>query len=193
MEHVLKDIPIQYEFFPAVYGKEIKNIDTVYDKRRALKTIKRELNPGEIGCALSHRAIYKKMIDENIRQALILEDDIKILPHFFEVYQVLSSLDVGNKIILLGTDAKKRMRAIWKKKLTDTHAMYLVLNNYTGTYGYVMGLKAAKKIYGQSEKVFVEADRWKYYRRCSSLWLVAPSIIGINEAFRSEIGDTLRH
>ena len=193
METLLKEVSIEYEFFPAVYGKEIKNLDEVYDKERALKTIKRELNLGEIGCALSHRAIYKKMIDENIRQALILEDDIEILPHFFEVYQVLSSLDVGNKIILLGTNATKRKKMIWKKKLTDTHSMYLVLNSYAGTYGYVIGLKAAKKIYGHSDKVFLTADEWKYYRRLSQIWLVSPSIVRAKEIFLSEIGDTLRH
>jgi glycosyl transferase family 25 len=37
------------------------------------------LTPGEIGCALSHRAIYEKMRDENILFAFILEDNIVFL------------------------------------------------------------------------------------------------------------------
>lgn len=187
METLLKNVSIEYEFFPAVYGKEIKNLDEVYDKERALKARKHELTVGEIGCALSHRAIYKKMIDENIRQALILEDDIEILPHFFEVYKALSSFDVGNKIILLGTNATKRKKMIWKKKLTDTHSMYLVLNSYAGTYGYVIGLKAAKKIYEHSDKVFLTADEWKYYRRLSQIWLVSPSIVKSTDALFGSI------
>lgn len=187
METLLKEVSIEYEFFPAVYGKEIKNLDEVYDKERALKARKHELTVGEIGCALSHRAIYKKMIDENIRQALILEDDIEILPHFFEVYKALSSFDVGNKIILLGTNATKRKKMIWKKKLTDTHSMYLVLNSYAGTYGYVIGLKAAKKIYEHSDKVFLTADEWKYYRRLSQIWLVSPSIVKSTDALFGSI------
>ena len=193
MQNILQGIPITYEFFPAVYGKEIKNIDEVYDEKESLRILKRKLNMGEIGCALSHRLIYKKMIDENISQALILEDDVSLLPDFYPVYRALSGKRIGNKVILLGTTVTKRMKKIWKEKLTDTHSMYLVLNNYPGTYGYVIGLDAAKKIYYHNEKVFIEADRWKYYRRFSQIWLVAPSVVTVNEVFPSEIGSYLRH
>ena len=193
MQKILQDIPIAYEFFPAVYGKEIKNIGEVYDENKSLRILKRKLNIGEIGCALSHRLIYKKMIDENIPQALILEDDVSLLPDFYPVYRALSGKRIGNKVILLGTNVTKRMKKIWKEKLTDTHSMYLVLNNYTGAYGYVIGLEAARKIYSQTEKVFVESDKWKYYRRFSQIWLVSPSAVTVDEVFPSEIGSYLRH
>ncbi|MEL3901411.1 MAG: glycosyltransferase family 25 protein [Treponema phagedenis] len=193
MEKILAPLSIEYEFFPAVYGKALKNIEDVYDAALAQKRIKRQLNSGEIGCAASHRAIYKKMIDENISQALILEDDIHILPAFFEVYTALSNVHIGNKVVLLGTTATKPMKKLWKKKLWNNYAMYLVLNNYGGTYGYVIGLEAAKKIYFHHEKVFIQADNWKYYRRLSPIWLVSPSIVAAEELFPSEIGDELRH
>lgn len=193
MQNILQDIPITYEFFPAVYGKEIKNIGEVYDENKSLRILKRKLNIGEIGCALSHRLIYKKMIDENIPQALILEDDVSLLPDFYPVYMALSGKRIGNKVILLGTNVTKRMKKIWKEKLTDTHSMYLVLNNYTGAYGYVIGLEAARKIYSHTEKIFVESDKWKYYRRFSQIWLVSPSAVTVDEVFPSEIGSYLRH
>lgn len=193
MQNLLKDIPIDYEFFPAVYGKSITNIEQFYDSKLAEKRAKRQLNVGEIGCALSHKAIYKKMIDENISQALILEDDISFLPNFFEVYTVMSQFNVGNKVVLLGTTAKKPMKKVWKKNLFNSYSMYLVLNSYGGTYGYIIGLEAAKRIYYHNEKVFIEADKWKYYRRLSQIWLVSPSIVEVNEVFPSEIGDDLRH
>jgi len=193
MQELLKDMPIDYEFFPAVYGRNIENINEVYNSELAQKKAKRQLNVGEIGCALSHKAIYKKMIDENISQALILEDDISFLPNFFKVYTAFSKISIRNKIVLLGTLAKKKIKKIWKKKLTEECSMYLVLNNYGGTYGYIIGLDAAKKIYYHNEKVFTVADNWKYYRRFSQIWLVSPSIVTVNEFFPSEIGDDLRH
>ena len=193
MQDILKNIPIQYAFFPAVYGKEIKNIDEVYDSKKTLKILHRVLNAGEIGCALSHRLIYKKMIDENMAQALILEDDVSLSPDFYSVYRALSEEHIGNKIVLLGTTVTKRMKKVWRKKLTATHSMYLVLNNYPGTYGYVIGLEAAKKIYYHNDKVFLQADNWKYYKKFSQLWLVSPSIVLADEMFPSEIGSYLRH
>ena len=193
MQDILKGIPIDYEFFPAVYGRNIENISEVYDSELAQKKSKRQLNAGEIGCALSHKAIYKKMIDENIPQALILEDDISLSSDFYSVYKALSEIKIGNKIVLLGTMSTKKKWKIWKNQLTADHSMYLVLNNYGGTYGYVIGLDAAKKIYYHNKKVFIEADKWKYYRRFSQIWLVSPSVVTVDEIFPSEIGDELRH
>ncbi|UTC92799.1 glycosyltransferase family 25 protein [Treponema denticola] len=193
MQDILKGIPIDYEFFPAVYGKSITNIDQFYDSKLAEKRAKRQLNVGEIGTAISHKNIYKKMIDENIEQALILEDDVTFLDGFIDVYKKIEKINVGNKIILLGTIVKKKIKKMWKKKLTSEHSMYLVLNNYAGAYGYIIGLDAAKKIYYHNKKVFIEADKWKYYRRLSQIWLVSPSVVTVDEIFPSEIGDELRH
>ena len=193
MQDLLKDIPIDYEFFPAVYGKSITNIDQFYDSKLAEKKAKRQLNVGEIGTAISHKNIYKKMIDENIEQALILEDDVTFLDGFIDVYKKIEKINVGNKIILLGTIVKKKIKKIWKKMLTPEHSMYLVLNNYAGAYGYIIGLEAAKRIYYHNKKVFIEADKWKYYRRLSQIWLVSPSVVTVDEIFPSEIGDDLRH
>lgn len=193
MQNLLNDIPIDYEFFPAVYGKSITNIEQFYDSILAEKKAKRQLNVGEIGTAISHKNIYKKMIDENIEQALILEDDVTFLDGFIDVYKKIEKINVGNKIILLGTIVKKKIKKMWKKKLTSEHSMYLVLNNYAGAYGYIIGLDAAKKIYYHNKKVFIEADKWKYYRRLSQIWLVSPSVVTVDEIFPSEIGDELRH
>ena len=137
--------------------------------------------------------IYKKMIDENIEQALILEDDVTFLDGFIDVYKKIEKINVGNKIILLGTIVNKKIKKIWKKKLTAEHSMYLVLNNYAGAYGYIIGLDAAKKIYYHNKKIFIEADKWKYYRRLFQIWLVSPSVVTVDEIFPSEIGDELRH
>ena len=48
-------------------------------------TVNDQLTAGELGCALSHLRIYKKMIDEKIETALILEDDCELLPAFKDI------------------------------------------------------------------------------------------------------------
>jgi GR25 family glycosyltransferase involved in LPS biosynthesis len=42
------------------------------------------LTPGGIGCALSHRAVWQRIVDENLDHVLILEDDIRINDDFYE-------------------------------------------------------------------------------------------------------------
>ena len=56
----MKKTNLQYEFFDAVSGKDIKNIEEVYDHEYAVTKAGGSLNLGEIGCAMSHLLIYKK-------------------------------------------------------------------------------------------------------------------------------------
>jgi len=47
---------------------------------------KKDLNSGEIGCIQSHRALYKKIIDNKIDKAFILEDDALFCENFNEIF-----------------------------------------------------------------------------------------------------------
>lgn len=41
-----------------------------------------EIGRGEIACFLSHRALWRRMVEEGLDQALILEDDVALAPGF---------------------------------------------------------------------------------------------------------------
>jgi len=58
---------IDYEFFYGVYGKDLD--PTPYRQAGS------RLTRGQLSCALSHYNIYKKIVDDDIQNALILEDD----------------------------------------------------------------------------------------------------------------------
>jgi hypothetical protein len=76
----LNSLGIDFEFFDAIDGKEIQNVNP-------------NLNHGEIGCILSHLEIYKKSISDGIGDYLIIEDDCEfhlMLNHLFsEFYKQL--------------------------------------------------------------------------------------------------------
>ena len=46
------------------------------------------LRPGEIGCFLSHRSCWRRMLDEGTAAALILEDDIELEDGFHEGFEL---------------------------------------------------------------------------------------------------------
>lgn len=60
----------------------VEQIAEVYQPRLHTPHYPFKLRPGEIGCFLSHRRIWQKMVDESIPRLLILEDDIEMLPNF---------------------------------------------------------------------------------------------------------------
>lgn len=73
---------IGFEFFYGTdkneLGEERIRQEYRYDKRNSL-AVRRyfpPLNSGEIACSLSHRMIYKAMVDNNWKRVLILEDDV---------------------------------------------------------------------------------------------------------------------
>lgn len=53
------------------------------------KTFFPRYTPGELGCALAHRAAYEFVAEKNLEHALIIEDDVEIrIDKFFETVKV---------------------------------------------------------------------------------------------------------
>jgi GR25 family glycosyltransferase involved in LPS biosynthesis len=89
MERQLAGPGIAYEFVRAVDGHD-EAVDHECDDALAEREWGVALNRGEKGCALSHRLIYERMLDEDIPIALVLEDDAVLHPSFLAVAQALA-------------------------------------------------------------------------------------------------------
>lgn len=80
VQKILSKLGINFEFYDAIMGVDLSDeeVNAVYDEQLALKhkTNKRPLSKPELGCALSHINIYKKIVSENLENAFIFEDDI---------------------------------------------------------------------------------------------------------------------
>ncbi len=75
----LRALHMPFSVVEAVDGSRLTPEDLrVYSRARALEFSKRELTPGEIGCALSHARMWERMIRECIPEVLIFEDDVWI-------------------------------------------------------------------------------------------------------------------
>jgi glycosyl transferase family 25 len=46
--------------------------------------------PATVGCFLSHRNAWKRVVDEDLRSALILEDNAEFAPDFHEMVDAIS-------------------------------------------------------------------------------------------------------
>lgn len=76
-----------------------------YDPARARRVDRfdRELNPGQLGCALSHRKIYEDMVREGWRRVLVLEDDVvPRLADLAHAAAALAELPEGWELAYLG-------------------------------------------------------------------------------------------
>lgn len=88
MQQQLAHYRLNYEFFTAIEGECLSDeMLSWYDDNLREKTrwFPRELKKNEIACAISHLLIYEKLIKENIKAAIILEDDAVINDDFYEI------------------------------------------------------------------------------------------------------------
>ncbi|MBF0548721.1 MAG: glycosyltransferase family 25 protein [Candidatus Riflebacteria bacterium] len=105
MSEQLDSLGISFEFMEAIDGENL-SIEEVKIKhgleRSGSYVYKRSLCKGEIGCALSHFQIYRKIVAENIEVACILEDDASLSADFAEMldYHLVKSYEW--EILLLG-------------------------------------------------------------------------------------------
>jgi len=89
LEHVrriMAECTLEYHRFDAIDGRQLTDaaIDKVYRRGFHQPSYPFDLTRGEIGCFLSHRSVWKKIAEGDSPGALVLEDDIEILPGFGE-------------------------------------------------------------------------------------------------------------
>lgn len=137
-----------YSFITAVNGKELDN--SIISKCRSWlqRAIYREgfLGSSEIGCALSHLKIYKKIVDENLEGALIFEDDV-----FFEKKIDLESIikdaiALGkDKPIVLRLGGEVRAKK-YKEFSLNGRSFIFAKNDCLGAYAYYINNRAANNL-----------------------------------------------
>ena len=162
MINEMKKTNLEYEFFDAVNGKNIRNIDEIYLREESFKKIRKILTYGEIGCAMSHLLIYKKMIDENIEQALILEDDIIVSNDFKRIFNEL-------------------LKKIYRQTVASKYSLVKIFDSGYGTYGYIIDNAAARVIYSMNYPVLYEADRWNVFWKFIDIYVLLPYIINYDK------------
>lgn len=100
--------------------------------------------PGELACALSHSLIWKKMIDKDIEQAIILEDDVRpVEPYEKPISETVEFADGVDMSLLSGADKSYNFGDDICRpcvKIGKEDQLFFA----HGTYGYAITKKAAK-------------------------------------------------
>ena len=100
------------------------------------------LTKGAIGCALSHRKAYEKIINDNIDAALILEDDITIDSLFNKKLQTLrENIPEDYDILFIGYH-----NTSLKHFNPQINEYYLKPKKLYGLFGYIVTNEGARKL-----------------------------------------------
>lgn len=161
MERQLEELGItNYEFFSAIDGRDLSDEELqkyVYDYPACQLTL------GEIGCALSHYYLYKKIVENNEKSALILEDDINLSESFSDGLEIIEQIMQSPKAKVLVMGLLNRVRNKPRKVGWGDYQEYPVISAY-GTYGYAINQSGAKNLLHHLLPIRYEADMFRYFQ-----------------------------
>ena len=110
MQRQLDGLGLPFRFFDAVDGSKMTAMELMDAAPKGGINYCGQLTPGEIGCALSHLAVIRKIAEGEHEYAAVIEDDVFVLPEArkFLDEQYLRSLPPFDILQLVGNHTKKR-------------------------------------------------------------------------------------
>lgn len=192
-------------YFPASDFRNISDseLDKLMDIEKLFnnKNYNRKLTGGEIGCADSHREIYKYMEGNNIPFALILEDDVlpqKKWEHKLEkIIADLKSIDNDVSFVCnIGIDYYRSVpqKIIFRKLFPLRVFRTIRLVDFTKTnlwltHSYFINLAGAKNLLNNYNRHQTTCDDWKFFCLDKSLdyVFISECIFTQNQTLESNI------
>lgn len=163
----LNNLGLSFQFFDAVYGKDLSNNDLEkIDREFSIERFgrKKSLTLGEIGCAISHIKLYHYMVEHNIYKAIILEDDAIVSLYFKEIISAALG-KLPNKAEILFLDHGKAKIFPFTRNLPERYrlARYLKPSKnskraISRTTAYLITLDGAKKLLNYAYPIRMPSD-----------------------------------
>ncbi|WP_449543510.1 glycosyltransferase family 25 protein [Enterobacter ludwigii] len=176
MEAQLNALGLPHEFIEAVDGKLMSE----NERKSVSQKINYAFVPGEIGCALSHQKIYKKMIEDNIENAFILEDDVILNESFKKIAQTLIIPSDKSTVVLLSRPNKYFKKPL--KKITGSYHLHKT-QQATTAHCYALNKKAAQSLLNGLYPIWMTADKWSLFEDLSmiSVYSVMPTPVHLSD------------
>lgn len=170
-----------WEFLDAIEGRKLDadELHRCYDDEAARKRYGKGLPIGHVGCALSHIEAYRRVIDQGLDAALILEDDALIGEHALLVIErLLARLSADEPTLILFSHAKY-YRPFGGWRLDRERKLYPV-HMARGTHGYLVTRGVASRMLEAMPRVTVVPDHWEVIRDLCriNIFAVVPYPIG---------------
>lgn len=154
---------LEPRFFTAIMGKELS-----IEERRKYDGSYGLLDPGELGCALSHLSIYQELLDSSEPYMYIFEDDIQLIDGFTKIFDGIHTFLMGHKkpCIIRLFPYPEVHRICFS---IDSDVSILEELSGTRTCGYIINRAAAANILQVQSPVKFEIDSFYTYRKLGLL------------------------
>ena len=168
MDVQLRALNIEYERFDAIYGNDITKdeMGSLYNAFAWWCTQGYRIRLGQLGCALSHLELYRKLLMSDKQCCCIMEDDLEIRPMFPNVLSYIENhIDINSpQVVLLHKHFSDRAPVT-----NDIHLVEIAYERCADAY--VINKKAAASLLEQNFPVKRPCDHWSMFARNGRLRL----------------------
>ncbi|MXQ06674.1 hypothetical protein GQ651_02325 [Alphaproteobacteria bacterium GH1-50] len=135
---------LDFTFIDAVDGRRglSPDAEAMIDRPGTIRASGRPMADTEYGCALSHMGVYRRIVDDGLPGALVLEDDAILTPLFDEFLAADGHL--AGDLVQLDHLHGDIWRAERPRALTDTLRLARAARNASLTTGYTISRKGAR-------------------------------------------------
>lgn len=158
MEKLLHDYDfLDIEFIKAVDGRSLSKSEreAMFDDVLCMRMYGRNLNPGEVGCTLSHRKVCTSLLESNSPYAVIFEDDISIIRDL----NIINDPKIDKILCSDSPVALMLSGDLWYWNRRPISNVY----DCVGSYAYLLNRAGADCILNC--KPANVADHWLYYKK----------------------------
>lgn len=170
----LRNQNLDFQFVDAVDGTAglPSHMESQIDRDLAYRKLGRHLTDPEFGCALSHAFLYKRMLEDGIEEAIILEDDVELSPDFAPLVSSGRLSQLKRDLVLLYSEGSRAIRFSFRA-LNQNHRYFSFAMQPNSTAAYYVTLKGARKLLRAALPISMVAD-WPllipFRMRCSGIY-----------------------
>lgn len=163
-------------FFDAIMGNQLSKEDL-----QKLSASDGLLTLGEIGCALSHLGVYRKLLESKEPCVYVFEDDALITDKFMElqpkIQQFMEKQTKPTVLVLCAINGRKKV-------CQKLNGQVSIMRSLAGTraHAYVLNRLAAQNLLKAQTPVKIELDAWAIYQKLGfiRLYCLNQNVVGLD-------------
>ena len=189
---------MDYEFVEGVEGRDLDLRDTsLFDPTWQGRS---PFWPGVAGCALSHLKVYKKVLEDGVERALVLEDDVILPADVGALVEAVATRMTGAEAVMLqyfscnsaarGEPCRMNRRGSVRLSSSRVLALPVDVSDLGGAGAYLVTRDSCQRMARAVLPVRVAADDWAFFYNNGALEKVScvvPMPVRLNLGFRTTI------
>lgn len=196
-DKLLKQHGLAYERVPGVLGKNLSDaeVEQYYDQAANKKMHYRTLSRGEIGCYLSHRKCWQRIVDSGQPYGVVLEDDINVTGDVLKALDLIQGVDFEWDLVKLAPYNRKTRKVVLSHNLDDEFDLVIHNKPMSGCAATLYSKQGAEKLLAATEQFFrpVDTDIQHFWEKGIQVWSLAPYVFQQNLDSESTITATRKH